>query len=32
MMEVTQITPDATIALFTDPQENLTGLVKTQPA
>lgn len=32
MMEVTQITPDTTIALFTDPQGNLTGLLKAQPA
>ena len=28
MMEVTQVTPDTVIALFSDPQGNLTGLLK----
>lgn len=28
LMEVTQITPDTTIALFADPQGNMTGLLK----
>jgi predicted enzyme related to lactoylglutathione lyase len=31
MMEVTQVTPDTTIALFSDPQGNLTGLLKAHP-
>jgi hypothetical protein len=31
MMEVTQVTPDTAIALFTDRQGNLTGLLKAQP-
>ncbi len=28
LMEVSQITPDTTIALFADPQGNMTGLLK----
>lgn len=28
LMEVTQVTPDTTIAIFADPQGNRTGLVK----
>jgi predicted enzyme related to lactoylglutathione lyase len=31
LMEVTQITPDTTIALFADPQGNMTGLLKSHP-
>jgi len=30
-MEVTQIMPDTTIGLFSDPQGNMTGLLKTHP-
>lgn len=31
LMEVTQITPDTTIAMFADPQDNMTGLLKAHP-
>jgi predicted enzyme related to lactoylglutathione lyase len=31
LMEVTQITPDTTIAMFADPQGNMTGLLKAHP-
>jgi hypothetical protein len=31
LMEVTQVTPDTVIALFADPQGNMTGLLKAQP-
>jgi predicted enzyme related to lactoylglutathione lyase len=32
MMEVTQVTPDTVIALFADPQGNVTGLLRAHPS
>jgi len=31
MMEVMQVTPDVTIAMFSDPAGNTIGLLKAQP-
>jgi hypothetical protein len=31
LMEVTPVTPDTTIAMFADPQGNMTGLLKAHP-